>query len=150
MKRKQKERSIKLLSKSERNKILNSIKDRFGVKPDLKSLLKKDNRLYLYTGEGLKIEPEIAGLSVGEIKGGEFKPNIEGSQIINPEKNVYNITQGTALEWMQGKDIAADKNENLTAGFVVVKCEDDLLGSGKFNGKIIKNGIPKNRRLKFK
>ena len=35
-------------------------------------------------------------------------------------------------------------------GFVIMKCEDDFLGTGKASENKIGNFIPKNRRLKYK
>lgn len=144
---------IRLPSKQERNKILDSIEERFGVKLNPKTMVERDERIYLYAGEDLpEIKPgiiDLAGLHIGKMTGGEFKPGIEGSQIINPRKNFIDVNQKTAIRWMQGRDIKAGGNEILTPGFVIVKRGDDIMGCGKFDGETIKNHVPKNRRLRY-
>lgn len=142
-----------MLSKQERNRILDLIEERFGVKLSPKTMVEKDERIYIYAGEDMpEIKTgiiDIAGLHVGKMTGGEFKPGIEGSQIINPEKNFIDVNKNVSVKWMQGRDIKACGNESLTPGFVIVKCGDDIMGCGKFDGETIKNHVPKNRRLKY-
>lgn len=71
-------------------------------------------------------------------------------------KNVLELTQEQADEFMKGRDILLSKEEfealkqkNEKTGFKVLKCGDDFIGTGKLTeeGRIV-NYMPKERRLR--
>ena len=59
-------------------------------------------------------------------------------------KNILNINNKEATEWLKGNDI----NIRTTKGMKVIENEDKLLGCGKSTGEDIKNFVPKERRIK--
>ncbi len=92
---------------------------------------------------------------------GEIRLSIEGSQIIGPKarKNVIDIGKMSKL-WMAGQDIPIKTD---CEGMVIIKSEDDYLGTGKVKmkevsvldeegnehkelQKVILNFVPKIRR----
>ena len=76
--------------------------------------------------------------------------SIEGSQMIgkHAKKNFVEIDEKQAKEWMKGEDIFIGEEKELN-GFVLVKYNNDFLGSGKYQketGKVF-NFVPKARRV---
>lgn len=93
--------------------------------------------------------------------------SIEGSQILGKkaEKNIVEINKEQTEEWMKGheleinfKELKSSQEEKhqdkekyaLEKGFVIMKYQDNFLGTGKLSEEKISNFIPKNRRLKEK
>ncbi len=86
------------------------------------------------------------GLYIAEVKGGQLRLSIEGAQIIGPTatKNVCEITEEQLKEWFKGQDL---KMEGDYSGFVILKCRNDYVGTGKYREGLILNFVPKARRL---
>lgn len=86
------------------------------------------------------------GLYIAEIKKDEIRLSIEGSQIIGPvaNKNIYQIDDIKLKQWFNGEDIPCTKN---LSGFIILKHNNDFIGSGKFKDNIIVNFVPKSRRV---
>ena len=86
------------------------------------------------------------GLFFGEIKNGEIRLTIEGSQLVGPnaKKNVLEIPDKLARLWLKGYDIPVKTDMK---GFLIIKNNKDYLGCGKFVENRILNPIPKTRRI---
>ena len=79
---------------------------------------------------------------------GKIRLSIEGSQIINPRKNVIELKENQVKLWVMGNDIELDeKMEN--GEFYILKYKNNILGSGKYSDGKILNFVPKERRLKY-
>jgi len=46
-----------------------------------------------------------------------------------------------------GKDVEVGEIEGVERGQVIVKFKGDVIGSGLYDGRVIKNQIPKARRI---
>lgn len=86
------------------------------------------------------------GLYIAEVKNGQLRLSIEGSQIIGPSatKNVYELSEEQLKEWFKGNDLQI---EGTYEGFVILKNGTDYVGSGKYKEGLIMNYVPKARRL---
>jgi len=86
------------------------------------------------------------GLYIAEVKNGQLRLSIEGSQLIGPvaTKNVCELSKEQLRKWFQGNDI---ETEGKYEGFVILKHGNDYVGSGKFKEGLILNFVPKARRL---
>ena len=85
------------------------------------------------------------GIYIGEWKHG-FRPSIEGSQLLGSlaTKNVLEISSNLRRMWMYGLDIPVEGEWDT---FVILKCEEDYLGSGFYKEGKIMNHVPKGRRI---
>ena len=96
----------------------------------------------------MKLKIDSLGLYMGELKKGQLRLSIEGSQLIGPysDKNIIKLDKDELKEWLKGEEIPVNFEEE---NFVIIKHEKDYFGSGKLkNGKIL-NYVPKTRRLNF-
>ncbi|MGM5482351.1 MAG: methyltransferase RsmF C-terminal domain-like protein [Nanobdellota archaeon] len=135
------------------NKVLT---EQYGLKEDfLKSyalfLKKKDNSIKLITRDVVKINDhkiniDSMGLRIGKEIADGILLSIEGSQIMGPfcSKNIVQISREDAKLWLKGNDIHTQYEQ----GFVILKYENDFLGTGKVKANRIINNVPKTRRLK--
>jgi NOL1/NOP2/fmu family ribosome biogenesis protein len=110
-----------------------------------------DQKLYLMNKEyknidDSKLRINSLGMYFGQIKNGELRLTIEGSQILGPiaKKNVIEINDGLLKLWIRGHDIEVDNSEN---GFFIVKHKNDYIGSGKLKQGVLLNFISKIRRI---
>lgn len=145
--------NTKFLNRKEIKKILGLIKEQWGceAKLDYVFLMNEKNKVYIVNRgiEKLKLENlriNSIGLYFGELNRGELRLTIEGSQIIGPKakKNVLELNGDEVKEWMKGTDL--DKDTGL-AGFVIIKNNEDFLGTAKVKGRKILNYVPKIRRI---
>jgi len=130
------------------------IENQYGIVPELfneTAFVRGKERIYLVTRDvdaiNMKnIRINSMGLYIAEVKNGQLRLSIEGSQIIGPiaTKNVCELTKEQLKQWFQGNDVPM---EGIYEGFVILKHENDYVGSGKFKEGVILNFVPKARRL---
>ena len=146
---------LKILNKKEIKHILGMIKSQWNADADLDYVFLKTEKgkIYIVNKEIAKIDlvklrVNSIGLYFGEIKNGEIRLSIEGSQIVGQkaEKNVLELDENEAKEWMQGNDL---EKETGASGFFIIKYKDDFLGCGKYKDGKIFNFIGKARRIKL-
>ncbi|MCD6367790.1 MAG: hypothetical protein J7L45_01755 [Candidatus Aenigmarchaeota archaeon] len=91
------------------------------------------------------------GCYFGKLKRGDkIKLTIEGAILVGKcaNKNVVILDEEEANKFVSGghviysKEISCDLNN-----FVIVKFDDDVIGTGLFRGEFIENLIPKSRRI---
>jgi len=152
---------LKILSFKEKKKIENKLEERFGIERIRGLIIRRGKeRLFLYSGslspkQITELEENIIIERIGVyfaklvIDGGEEKIrlSIEGAQILKDQikKNIFLLDSKQAEEWMHGQqlDISTGK-----FGYMIMKHNDDFLGTGKASMDKIGNYIPKSRRLK--
>ena len=148
--------NLKFLKKKEIERILNKIKEQFGIKKldfNYKMLQNKEGKLFVISKEVnkvdlLKLRINELGLYIARLDK-ELRLTIEGSQLFGKyaTKNIYEINEEDASSWLQGNDLSCSKEFNT---FVIIKHKDNYLGSGRWKDYKIINFIPKERRIKQK
>lgn len=105
-----------------------------------------------------EIRVEGIGIYFGKETRDETRLTMDAIHILKNQitKNIVEINEVQEKDWFLGKGIEltaeqSEKYKNLV-GFVVIKSEDDLLGTGKISQdkKRISNFLPKERRVKTK
>ena len=145
--------NLKILNKKEVKAILELIKKQWGCdfKEDYAFLQNKDGKVFIVNKDIAKIDFKkirinSVGLYFAEVRNNEIRLSIEGSQIIGPKakENIIELNEKEAREWLKGFDI--DKEIN-AENFVIIKHNNDYLGTGKVRNNKIFNFVPKTRRL---
>jgi len=62
-------------------------------------------------------------------------------------KNIIYIDEEQLKDYIMGKDVEVGEIEGVERGQVIVKFKEDVIGSGLYDGRVIKNQIPKARRI---
>jgi len=145
-------RQFTVLNSREAKKILALIKIQWDAdfKTEHSFLLNKQD-LYLITREiaGLdfeKLRINSPGLYFGEIKNDSIRLSIEGSQLVGKlaSKNIIDLDDEEAKQWLSGATL--DKQSGCR-GYVLIRHNDDFMGTGcAKDGKIL-NFVPKGRRI---
>ena len=150
---------IKILSQKEKAEIVNKLSFQFGIKKIKGILIKKgEEKIFLFQGEFTKNQiknlEQIAPIErIGIYFAKEDQENIrlsfDGIQLLKQQitKNIFEINKEQAEKWLLGQELNISINKK---GFIIIKYQDDFLGTGKASEQKITNFVPKNRRLKNK
>lgn len=86
------------------------------------------------------------GLYMGELRHGELRLSIEGSQIIGKDarRNIFELDDSQKFSWIKGDDIDTGSEAK---GFVLIRYGNDFLGCGKIKDGRVINYYPKSRRV---
>lgn len=139
---------LKILNSKEIKSLLIQIKEQFEAKIDKNYIfLNNNDRIYIVTKEISKIDfsklrMNSLGMYIGTLEKDGFRPSIEGSQLIGRTAK-KNIVEVDPIKWLKGNQIEIE-HEN---SYVLVKYENDFLGSGKVKEDVLLNYVPKERRL---
>ncbi len=146
---------LKILNRKKIKEILALIKKQWGAdfSTELVFLMNNEDKLFLVNKEVFNLNLEklrinSIGLYFGEIKSNELRLSIEGSQMIGnkAKKNFVELNKKQAMDWLKGQDIDAEGDYR---GFVILKHENDFLGTGKYKDGKVFNYVPKARRFKY-
>jgi NOL1/NOP2/fmu family ribosome biogenesis protein len=152
---------LHILTKSKTASILDKLNDQFGItKIPGQLIMRGEERVFIFTGDlteqQLKnleniIFIERAGIYFATIEPyGGIRLSLEGSQMVSDQitKNIFEIPDKETLEqWMSGQELPIQTGKK---DFLIMKYQDDFLGTGKASENKISNFIPKNRRLKLR
>ena len=144
---------MKLLDKKEIKKIIEELKDYYGVKElslDYAFIKNNDNKIHIISNDFKKLNTKdlrINGLGLYflDVSKG-LRLSIEGSQIIGKKatKNIHELNNEELKDWLRGYDLDCDD----IYGYKLIKNKNDFYGIGFASNNKIKNFIPKSRRIK--
>ena len=151
---------LKSLNKRETSKILEQIGTEYHC--DAKKLmidkysffLSEKNKVYIINNTIKEVNLEkirinSLGMYFCELNYDNIRFSIEGSQLIGPiaKKNVLKLDDDAFTLWVRGNDLEIKEEFE---GFVIIKHNNDFIGSGKFSEGKIFTYIPKIRRIMSK
>jgi len=147
---------MKLIYASEKKKILEKLKEQYGISK-LPYLLIKfgEDKLRIYSGSlsneelntlASELNIENIGLYFAKEEKDGIRLTLDGIQILKHQitKNIIDIEDKKADEWLKGSDLDIKTKR----GFLILKNNNEYLGCGKSTGERIANFIPKERRIK--
>ena len=106
------------------------------------------NRIYIGPEEIERLIPESIGLCIFRLDKTP-KPTTSFIQLFGNKinENTIKLNKYDTEKFCSGKDLKI--NPNINPGFVAVKYENISLGCSHWNGKILKNQIPKSKFCKI-
>ena len=145
---------LKILNSKEIKEIYGLIEKQWGakIKLDYGFLKNQKNRIFVISKDisaidTSKLRLNSVGMYFCEFDSLGIRLSIEGSQIIGPKatKNIVELNEEETKRWFKGEDIEKDCKD--CRGFVIMKRDNDFLGSGKYTNKKILNYVSKTRRV---
>ena len=147
---------MKTLSSSRKKKIIQQLKDQFGITslPYLFLQFGKD-KIRVYSGNLSKenlnnldknTRIENMGLYFARIQPDGIRLTIDGIQLVKDQitKNIMEINNNQAKDWFKGNDL----DIKAESAFKILKNNNEFIGCGKSTGDRITNFVPKERRIK--
>ena len=145
---------LTILNGKEIKQILKLIENQWNAKLKLDYAFLKNNRnrVFIVNKDISRIELEKLrinsfGMYFCEIRDNGIRLSIEASQLVGPKatKNIIEISNEDVKQWLKGEDLEkACKNCN---GFIILKHNNDFLGTGKYKSGRILNYVSKARRI---
>ncbi|MAG24377.1 hypothetical protein CMI47_02260 [Candidatus Pacearchaeota archaeon] len=147
---------IHFIRSNQKRKIISQLNEQFGITKVPHLLIESGKeKIRGYSGSLSKEEIqelnnilhiESLGLYLMSARDADLRLSIEGSHFFQDQitKNTVKINPSELDKWLHGQDL----NIKVPTATVIIKNQDDLIGSGKSNGEKIFNYIPKDRRLK--
>lgn len=149
----------KILNSRETKELVGAIREQWGS--DLSGFLSgygllegKDGDIFIISRaiEQLDLESlnvESLGLYFGQMRNGELRLSIEGSQVVGKAatKNIIGVDDGEFRQWLSGSDL--EKDYRGCSGYVIIKHGSDFIACGKCKDGRILNYVPKARRVGF-
>ncbi len=149
--------NLKILNAKEKKEFLKVLESQWGFskKMEYAFLMSPKEKVYLIHRDLEKVDTsrlrvDTLGVYFAEFRNGEIRLSIEGSQIIGKDcsKNVVELSREQMRSWLKGKDLEEGIPEGEGyRGFVILKHENDFLGTGKLKEGKITNFVPKTRRI---
>ena len=146
--------TIHFLKSKQVKEVLAALQEQFGYseKNDLVWAENNKDRLFVVNRDIDRLPlDELRINSVGvyiaeRTKEGLLRLSIEGSEMVSKSasKNVIDIDEKRRDEWLKGEDIDFEGKER---GYVILRCNGDVLGCGKVKNNSILNFVSKNRRV---
>ncbi|MBT4397542.1 hypothetical protein HOD38_04705 [archaeon] len=112
-------------------------------------LVSSKDKIYLLSRDYEKLDVDKLkvnnkGMYFGKFERDGLRLSIEGSQFIDAKKNVVELDADGMENWVMGKDVKIEHSTD----YVIVKFKDDILGCGRVVNNVLRNMVPKERRLK--
>ncbi len=106
-------------------------------------------RIRIFSGdEGLAKSSVVVGVYVAKRTPFGYVLSVEGAQLLGPlaRKNVLTLNQELLYKWMLGEDIEPPR-AYLEEGVILLRHDRLFPGCGYFDGKIVRNFLPLDRRI---
>src|SRR3989344_4752333 len=142
--------NLRVLNRKEIKELFNKIKEQYGIESlELEYVFLRNNEDKIFIANRdiaridlNKIKVNNIGLYFCAIENDEVRLTVEGTQLIGKKatKNIVELDSEQVKEWFKGNDIEVEKD---ISGFVILKHNNDFLGSGKYKNNKIINFLPK-------
>ncbi|MDP3728664.1 MAG: hypothetical protein Q8R18_04390 [bacterium] len=134
----------------EKKELFHQLKEQFGVteEPDVLFFENSQDKIFVLSKDFAQIDTQgmrinNSGMYFAKKEREGLRLSIEGAQLLDIRKNIIPVNKAQAELWMKGGDIPFEGN----SGFVILQHENDILGCGMLKNDLLRNMVPKERRL---
>ena len=142
--------SLRFYNSKEKKELLKQLEEQFGINEELEVLFfeNSQDKIFVLSKEFAEIDPKglrinNSGMYFAKKEREGLRLSLEAAQLFSIRKNIIPVNKAQAELWMQGQDISLEGD----MGFVILKQEKDILGCGMLKNNILRNMVPKERRL---
>ena len=142
---------LKPLVKEKKELIQEYCVERFGMDSEIWNNYKwyagSKNKIYLANALDIeRIIPESKGICIFRLDKSP-KPTTNFLQLFGKyiSKNYIEINNKNTINYCKGADLILESNKAIVPGFVLITNNKRFLGCGHWNGKLLKNQLPKSK-----
>mgnify|MGYP001436350982 FL=1 len=146
---------LKVLEKEKKQIILDYCIERFGIDSEIWKeycwYSGSKNKIYLANTLDLeRIIPESKGICIFRLDKSP-KPTTNFLQLFGKyiTKNYVEINNDNTIKYCRGEDLILENSTSIIPGFVLINNNKRFLGCGHWNGKLLKNQLPKSKFCKI-
>jgi hypothetical protein len=141
---------LKKLEKEKKELVKKYCSERFGMSPKIWERYSwhsgSKNKIYISNNLELeRINPESKGICIFRLDKSP-KPTTNFLQLFGKyiSKNYIEINNKNTIKYCKGEDLTLN-NKSIIPGFVLITNNKRFLGCGHWNGKLLKNQLPKSK-----
>ncbi|HIH15001.1 MAG: hypothetical protein QT08_C0003G0008 [archaeon GW2011_AR17] len=141
---------MRFLNSKERKELFQKLEEQFAAKPEIDCLFfeNSQDKVFLLSKDYASFDVQALrvnnrGMYFAKREREGLRLTIEGAQLLKARKNVVLLDKKQAELWMLGEDIPMEGNQ----GFIILQHGEDILGCGMLKNNILRNMVPKERRL---
>ena len=147
---------LNFLSRREKKRLIEQLEEQYGI-VELPFLLVHSGKekiralsCSLSTDELRELSRNVNVNAVGiyllKIEPDGLRLSIEATHMLKKQikKSIIELNKEQLAEWLKGRDVELNSD---IKGYVVVKSGDDFYGCGKLSNKMLRNFVPKERRI---
>lgn len=134
----------------EKKELFHQLKEQFGATKQLDALFfeNSQDKIFMLSKDFASIDPQglrinNSGMYFAKKEREGLRLSMEGAQLLDIHKPIIPINKAQAELWMKGDDVPLLGNQ----GFVILKEGKDVLGCGMLKNDVLRNMVPKERRL---
>ena len=142
---------LKPLVKEKKELIQEYCVERFGMDSEIWNNYEwysgSKNKIYLANALDIeRIIPESKGICIFRLDKSP-KPTTNFLQLFGKyiSKNYIEINNKNTIKYCKGDDLILESNKAIVPGFVLITNNKRFLGCGHWNGKLLKNQLPKSK-----
>jgi NOL1/NOP2/fmu family ribosome biogenesis protein len=146
---------LKVLEKEKKQIILDYCIERFGIDSEIWKeycwYSGSKNKIYIANTLDLeRIIPESKGICIFRLDKSP-KPTTNFLQLFGKyiTKNYVEINNDNTIKYCRGEDLTLENSTSIIPGFVLINNNKRFLGCGHWNGKLLKNQLPKSKFCKI-
>lgn len=146
---------LKVLEKEKKQIILDYCIERFGIDSEIWKeycwYSGSKNKIYIANTLDLeRIIPESKGICIFRLDKSP-KPTTNFLQLFGKyiTKNYVEINNDNTIKYCRGEDLILENSTSIIPGFVLINNNKRFLGCGHWNGKLLKNQLPKSKFCKI-
>jgi len=145
--------NLKILNSKDVKKIVKELEEIYGsdLKNDYAFFQNNDGKIFLLSKKFGELDEKSLrinnlGMYFGKFEKDGIRLNIEGAQLINAKKNIFEMKDADVQGWIRGEDLVVGNME--LKHYLIMKNGDDVYGVGKYKDGKIMNYTSKDRRIK--
>ncbi len=134
----------------QKKELFQQLQEQFGISQELDVLFfeNSQDKIFALSKDFAQIDPKglrinNSGMYFAKKEREGLRLSVEGAQLLTAHKNIIPVNKAQAELWMKGEDIIMQGN----LGFVLLKQDKDILGCGMLKNDLLRNMVPKERRL---
>jgi len=146
---------LKVLEKEKKQIIIDYCIERFGIDSEIWKeycwYSGSKNKIYIANTLDLeRIIPESKGICIFRLDKSP-KPTTNFLQLFGKyiTKNYVEINNDNTIKYCRGEDLILENSTSIIPGFVLINNNKRFLGCGHWNGKLLKNQLPKSKFCKI-
>ncbi len=145
--------NLKILNSKEVKRIVRELDEIYGsdLKKDCVFFQNNDGKIFILSKKFGELDEKALrinnlGMYLGKFEKDGIRLSIEGAQLIDAKKNIFELNDASVHSWICGEDLVVGNQE--LKHYLIMKNGNDVYGVGKYKEGRIMNYTPKDRRVK--
>ncbi len=145
--------NLKILNSKDVKRIVKELEEIYGsdLKGDYAFFRNSDGKIFILSKKFGELDEKSLrinnlGMYFGKFEKDGIRLSIEGAQMVNAKKNIFELKDAEVHSWICGEDLVVGNQE--LKHYLIMRNGNDVYGVGKYKEGKIMNYTSKDRRIK--